>query len=72
MSSGHSYLPGLFVLAIVAILCVGAYRAVTSALDTPTVFVSYETGDCVKVEQPKDSHYSCANLPEKYNRQWSY
>ena len=39
------------------------------AASTPTVYESYATGECVKVEDPTN-RYSCENLPPKYNQRW--
>lgn len=45
--------------------------SLASYADIPIVRTSWLTKKCVKVEQPKDSHYTCDNLPKRYLNTWS-
>jgi hypothetical protein len=55
----------------------GLFGLVDYAFSTPDVYVSYETRECVQVDNfpgvffNTDSNYSCSNLPAKYNHIWA-
>lgn len=53
--------------ALVALLLV--LLGVRYYLDLPTVYESYSTQECVKVETP-DGPGSCERLPKKYHHVW--
>lgn len=65
-----------FVWWWVAALALGFFviHAFRVALDMPTVYVSYETQECVRVEnRPGTSaRWSCDHLPETYHHVWVY
>lgn len=56
-----------------ALLIFGAIMAVGAVVDRqlalPTVYQSWSTQECVKVDDP-DGKYNCQNLPTKYNHEW--
>lgn len=39
-------------------------------LGIPTVYESYTTGECVRVDDP-DGVYSCENMPSRFHHRWS-
>lgn len=43
--------------------------AVYNALMLPTVYESYSTGYCVRVDDPRGV-YSCENMPTKFHHVW--
>lgn len=50
--------------------------AIDYSFSIPNVYVSYETRDCVKVENFPgimfgNTDYSCENMPSKYNHIWA-
>lgn len=57
-------------LGLAFILCL-FMNAVENAVNMPDVYVSYSTGECVKVlNYVEEDQYSCENLPSKYNQVW--
>ena len=46
------------------------YAMVTTAA-MPDVYVSYSTGECVKVVNYTDEQFSCENIPEKFHHIWA-
>jgi len=38
--------------------------------DTPDVYVSHSTNECVKVINYTEELFSCENMPTKYNKVW--
>ena len=45
--------------------------AIASASAMPDVYVSYSTGECVKVVNYADTNYTCENYPSKFNHVWA-
>lgn len=63
----QSVLAGLGLAFILALFV----NAVENAVNMPDVYVSYSTGECVKVlNYVEEDQYSCENLPSKYNQVW--
>ena len=65
-------------LAIFTAVTAGAFffGAADYALSIPDVYVSYETRECVKVDNFPgfffgNTEYSCENMPSKYNHVWA-
>lgn len=54
-----------FFLGTLALMAVIAAAAVL--LDMPTVYRSQRTGQCVRVEQGPDTHYTCERLPPSFD-----
>ena len=52
------------------LLTLGAFMALSNALDIPDVYFSYDTGKCVKVVNYTDENFTCDNYPEKFNHGW--
>ena len=57
--------------AIVGTLVAGLAYAANSALSMPDVYISYSTGECVKVVNYTDEQFTCANYPSKFNNVWA-
>ena len=57
--------------AIVGTLVAGLAYAANSALSMPDVYISYSTGECVKVVNYTDEQFTCANYPSKFNHVWA-
>ena len=57
--------------AIVGTLVAGLAYAANSALSMPDVYISYSTGECVKVVNYTDEQFTCANYPGKFNHVWA-
>lgn len=70
MTTLRSLGPLLVSLLVLGLVVYGGWRAVSNYLDMPVVHKSQDTGECVEVEQPKDKHYTCDNLPPKYETAW--
>lgn len=49
-----------------------AMHAFKAALDKPTVQVSYDTKQCIKVINSDGTAGDCAHLPESYRSEWVY
>lgn len=54
-----------FLVGTIALMLVVA--AIAIVFDTPTVFRSQSSGQCVRVEQGTDTHYTCDNLPPRFD-----
>jgi len=53
---------------IVGLLLVGFFTAgVAQVLDTPEVYISQSTGECVDVKSPNKND-KCDNLPQRYSQ----
>ncbi|UYA99034.1 hypothetical protein P9A54_gp49 [Xanthomonas phage vB_Xar_IVIA-DoCa10] len=67
-------------LCVLACLLMGmlVIKSFADALDRPIVHVSWHSKECVQVEDLKAEHegrkseWSCAHMPEKYQRVWVY
>ena len=64
--------------AILTAVAAGAFlfAAADYAFSIPDVYVSFETRECVKVDNFPGmvfgkTEYSCENMPTKYNHVWS-
>ncbi len=57
------------VLLIIAAWALNSFRI---ALDLPTVYVSTETNQCVRVENAKGKQFPCDPLPKKYRTVYVY
>lgn len=66
---GGPSLPHVIGFIVVIILFGFVIFAFKHVLNLPTVYESYLSGYCVKVEDPA-SQYSCENLPTKYYHVW--
>lgn len=65
-------------LAIMTAVAAGAlfFVAADYALSIPNVYVSFETRECVSVENFPGfwfgkTEYSCENMPSKFNHVWA-
>ncbi len=54
-------------LALIAYMLV---KALGWNMDLPVVNYSYSKNACVAVYSPVNTHYTCSNLPRKYEKQW--
>jgi len=55
----------IFIISVVFVFAVAVYA------NTPDVYVSHSTGECVEViNYTKEALYSCENMPTKYNKVW--
>ncbi|AJD83146.1 hypothetical protein [Paracoccus phage vB_PmaS-R3] len=63
---GSAFFVAVCVLALVA----GVLWALWQSLHYPTVYGSYSTGYCVRVEDPRGVH-SCENLPPRFYHVWT-
>lgn len=61
-----AFFGALAMLFFMVVLLDMALRAAT----LPTVYESWKTQHCVKVDDPLGGNYDCVNLPEKYNHVW--
>ena len=61
----------LFSFVVVCSFLLLLMYAVGSALAMPDVYISYSTGDCVKVVNYTDERFSCENYPTKFNHVWA-
>lgn len=57
-------------LGFIALLLGGVLWAFWDATGLPTVYQSYMTQECVKVELIDGSPGDCSNLPDRYHRVW--
>lgn len=44
--------------------------AVNFALNLPTVYFSYSTGECHAVHNWGDTNYTCESLPKRFTHAW--
>ena len=49
----------LYTVIFTGLLSLGAFMALSNALDIPDVYFSYETGECVKVVNYTDENFTC-------------
>lgn len=56
----------LATLAFWGMVAYGIYYAVT----LPIVYESYETGQCVRVDDVR-GEYTCENMPRKFHHEWT-
>ena len=61
----------IFAIAFTAPLVAGLAYAMNSALSMPDVYISYSTGECVKVVNYTDEQFDCSNYPSKFNHVWA-
>lgn len=54
----------------VAILVGGVLWALWDYTGLPTVYKSYQTQECVRVEQMDGTPGDCSNLPDRYHHVW--
>jgi len=57
-------------LGFTALLVVGVLWAFWDATGLPTVYRSYLTGECVRVEFVDGSTGDCSDLPDRYRLVW--
>jgi hypothetical protein len=61
----------LFTLSFAGAMLAGLVYAANSALSAPDVYISYSTGECVKVVNYTDENFTCDNYPSKFNHVWA-
>jgi hypothetical protein len=61
----------LFTLAVAGTLLGGLVYAANDAFSMPDVYISYSTGECVKVVNYTDEQFDCSNYPSKFNHVWA-
>jgi len=54
-----------------AAVVVAALHVAGTTLSLPVVSYDTETGECVRVESPRDE-FSCGYMPDRYIHQWVY
>lgn len=59
-----------YTVIFTGLLSLGAFMALSNALDMPDVHFSYDTGECVKVVNYTDENFTCDNYPKKFNHYW--
>jgi hypothetical protein len=60
----------LFTAGFALAMITGLVYAANMALSIPDVYVSYSTGECVKVVNYTDENFTCDNYPSKFNHVW--
>jgi hypothetical protein len=61
----------LFTAGFALAMITGLVYAANSALSAPDVYISYSTGECVKVVNYTDENFTCDNYPSKFNHVWA-
>jgi hypothetical protein len=71
MMLSKSLIDFIIAVSVGAVIGIGIGAVVKTALDTPDVWFSYSTDECVKViNYVEGENYSCENMPSKFNHVW--
>lgn len=63
---------GAWAFLAFVVMCWIAVILFKRAVDTPTVFVSYGTHQCVRVENANGTEGHCDQLPKRFRSVWVY